>query len=390
MERQHGTALIYTMVAAVTLMGFASLAVDFGRVQAAKTELRTAADAAARYGATGLATNSATASAYAISEAAANKVDNTPLVLQAGDVVVGTWSAGAFSAGGATPNAVKVSAYRTQARGTAIALLLGQILGVRNCNITTTSVATYTAPGPGWGFVGLSYINDTGNFHTDSYDPAAGAYSAGSAQSNGNIATNGGGNLNGTITVKGNLGHKSSFTINGALNVTGTNSILSSSLSYPAASAGSAVSTNNNMSIPGAYYNGGNFNMSSGTLNLAGGVYYLLNFSFTGGTINMTGPVTIYVNGNITVSNSATINTQNNLPSNFLLYNVSSSGVNISSTKSVYADIYAPNSPLNYNTGADFYGAIISGSISITGGPGWHYDGSQGTGAATGTIAIVE
>ena len=50
----RGTVMVWAIVSMVALMAFVSLAVDMGRVQLAKTELQRAADAAARYGATGL------------------------------------------------------------------------------------------------------------------------------------------------------------------------------------------------------------------------------------------------------------------------------------------------------------------------------------------------
>ena len=52
--RRRGTSLIWVVVTLPVLMGFCSLAVDWGRVQVVKTELRRAADAAARYAAPAL------------------------------------------------------------------------------------------------------------------------------------------------------------------------------------------------------------------------------------------------------------------------------------------------------------------------------------------------
>ncbi len=49
-SRRSGMAFIYIIVALVAMLGFCSFAVDLGRVQTAKTELRRAADAAARGG----------------------------------------------------------------------------------------------------------------------------------------------------------------------------------------------------------------------------------------------------------------------------------------------------------------------------------------------------
>src|SRR5450432_1374184 len=115
-NRTAGSVMIYLIVALATLLLFSSLAVDLGRAQLAKTELRRAADAAARYGAQGFANNSVVANA--IAAAADNKVDGTTQVLQSGDVTVGFWSGGSFKTSGGGTSAVRVTAKRVNSRGT--------------------------------------------------------------------------------------------------------------------------------------------------------------------------------------------------------------------------------------------------------------------------------
>src|SRR3982751_5744795 len=78
-RRHRGFSAVYAIVCMVTVIGFVSLAVDLGRVQTAKTELRRAADAAARYAATGIRDN--TARDKAVAAAAQNSVDGSPLVI---------------------------------------------------------------------------------------------------------------------------------------------------------------------------------------------------------------------------------------------------------------------------------------------------------------------
>src|SRR5882724_760827 len=80
----RGMTLVYAIILMTMLSGFVSLGVDYGRVQLAKTQMERAAFAASRAGAAGI--GDGTASAKAIQFAAANLVDGTPLVLQAGDV----------------------------------------------------------------------------------------------------------------------------------------------------------------------------------------------------------------------------------------------------------------------------------------------------------------
>ena len=142
---RRGNVLIFTAAALVVMIGFVSFAVDLGRAQLAKTQLASAADAAARSAAWGLADG--TSVSRAIAAAADNTVDGTTLVLQSADVTIGTWNSSTrtFTAGGSSPRAVKVVAYRNTARGTAIPLVFASVLGKKTIDLSATSIATYTA-----------------------------------------------------------------------------------------------------------------------------------------------------------------------------------------------------------------------------------------------------
>ena len=126
MEFAAGVAVVYVLVLLPLLVGFVSLSVDVNRVRVAKAELSTAADAAARYGASFLPNGAAAVQSAAIATAAANLVDGNPLVLDPNDITVGTWDFAArnFAAGGLTPNAVRVKAERSAAKANAITLFL--------------------------------------------------------------------------------------------------------------------------------------------------------------------------------------------------------------------------------------------------------------------------
>src|SRR5690348_15120715 len=89
--RTAGVSMVWAIIVLSLLLIFASLAVDFGRVQLAKTELRRAADAAARAGAADLGTPSlAQDDAYQI--AFANTCLGDPVKIdKPSDVELGTW-----------------------------------------------------------------------------------------------------------------------------------------------------------------------------------------------------------------------------------------------------------------------------------------------------------
>src|SRR5262245_6123647 len=89
---RRGVVIYYMAGAMVALCGFCSLAVDLGRVQLVKTELRRSADAAAR-AAAGVLPDYTTGTSLAIQYAQANKADNQPVDLDsAADIEFGTWN----------------------------------------------------------------------------------------------------------------------------------------------------------------------------------------------------------------------------------------------------------------------------------------------------------
>ncbi|MGD0390364.1 MAG: TadG family pilus assembly protein [Tepidisphaeraceae bacterium] len=147
-SRRRGIAVIYVMLALIVMLGFCSLAVDLGRVQTAKTELRRAVDAAARSGAAFLPQGTDAVQNAALAIASKNKVDNLFLTLNTADVQVGVWnkSTQTFSKSGSadnvtTFNAVQVIGRRTKANGNPIPLVFGSILGAATCDVNATAVA---------------------------------------------------------------------------------------------------------------------------------------------------------------------------------------------------------------------------------------------------------
>ncbi len=146
---RRGTAAVYTIIVMTVMIGFASLAVDVGRVEVAKTQLQTAADAAARQAA--LVVNSQVSGQWAAPAAAAaaaarNLCDGTPVVLNtSADVDMGYWTDAnrtfVVVADPTVANAIRVTARRSAARGTGIPLLFAQILGRPTCDVQAQSIA---------------------------------------------------------------------------------------------------------------------------------------------------------------------------------------------------------------------------------------------------------
>src|SRR4051794_29896553 len=141
---RRGAVLIYVAVAMIAFTALTSLVIDIAHLRVVKTQLQFAADSAARNAAVGLSSGSAKNNA--IAAAALMNADGSSVVLQPTDIVIGTWSTSGFSPGGASPNAVKVTAARSAARGNAVPVWGGAIIGKTSAGVTATAPATGKAP----------------------------------------------------------------------------------------------------------------------------------------------------------------------------------------------------------------------------------------------------
>ena len=384
-QRARGYALVWFTVMLAALMGMASLAVDYGRVQVVKTQLRRTADAAARYAATGLADGTAIAKAQ--DAAKDNSVDGAAYSLDSSDVQTGNWSNGVFTAGGSPTNAVKVTVGCTQSRGTAVPLLFAKMLGQKTCDVTATTIATGSSP-PTFGIVGLGYINMSGGA-SDSYSSvAAGSNGQTKIASNGNITLSGGATINGNAYA----GIGKSISTSGSSSVTGSKMNLTTTLSYPNASAGQSATSNNNSSIPATLLDSSrNFSIGgTNVLTLPGGTYYVTNFNISGGAIvNFSGPATVYVTGTFNISGGGTINTYQNIPDNFQIKVCSSNAVTLSNGSTIYAAMYCPQSAFKMSGSTSLAGGVIAASIDMSGGSFAIVD-LVSTGNGSSTISLAQ
>lgn len=150
--RRRGVSAIYVIVMMAALVGLSSLATDWGHVQLVKTQLRVAADAAARYGVTKIGDGIGTAQQAAITAAADNKSDGKPVVVTNADIEFGTWNTTSRTftvlsgAARANANAMRVTAKRTKERGNATTLTWGSVIGQDTCDVIASATAMYIPP----------------------------------------------------------------------------------------------------------------------------------------------------------------------------------------------------------------------------------------------------
>jgi Tfp pilus assembly protein PilX len=132
--------------------------------------------------------------------------------------------------------------------------------------------------------------------------------------------------------------------------------------------------------VPGNY---GNVTMH-GTVSLAPGVYNINSLQANGGamvTISPAGAVVINIAGQGTTqplvfSGGSQIDNTSGVAANFQINYAGTQNLMVSGGSNSYAVINAPNAPLQFTGGSDFYGSATGSTITDTGGTNLHFDTS--------------
>jgi len=228
--------------------------------------------------------------------------------------------------------------------------------------------------------VGLSSITMRGSAYTDSYDATKGPYVQSAAHHSGSIASNGNILLTNLVKVDGaaRCGPGMATTLQNSATVTGLNGPLPAAVSFPSAT------------LPATYTDLGDVNMSSGTVSIAGGVYLIHNLTLSGtATVNWTGPTTLYIASSYNVSQTAAINTYQNLPANRTLrFLPTCSTATWSGTNICVGELYAPNTDFTISGSVELFGRITARSLNNTSTGGMHSDESMAPCGAGGLMVV--
>lgn len=359
----------------LVLTGFLSLAVDLGRVQLARTQLRDAVDAACRYAVTGVSDGTYLVKAQSV--ASANMVDMTALALTSGDVEQGTWNASTrvFTPTSTSPNAIRVTGRRAASRSTAIPIMFAGVVGKSSIDLSAQSIA-YSVSTSSPDIVGTNTVNLTGGTQIQRLANESGTVNVGS---------------NNTINVPwgcyiyGNAYHRSTLPNEPGNGITGTNTAMSSDISLPS------------VSVPGGATNLGAMNVGYGGYTVAAGNYSCTSLTIGGGgTFTLTGNVNVYVSGAIDIGNGCTINT-NNGAYKLTIYLTSNNTANLNVNNAFHARFYGPNATVNLTGQSPLIGSVMCRTLNVDGAATITYSSAlslsdvAGTGSGgSGTIAIVK
>jgi len=372
---RHGTVMIYTTIGMVAFAGFVSLGVDAAHVRMVKTQLQAAADAAARYAATGLQTSGVTsAKNNAVSVAGDNTADGSPVVVDPNnDVDFGTWDSTAQTftvltgAAQANANAVRVTCRRTAARSNPVSLTFGSIVGKSQFDVTAQSIAlAYSQPLAGIiGFGGLTFQNNTfiGSYNSKTNKNP----NQGNADSKARIGLNGAMVGHANDSLEGDVVLGPSASVSG---VTISGSQLRQTQVLPTPTLPAWAPQTNPGGIPQVY------SITSDTT-LPAGNYWFTSLTI-GADLTFAGPSVVYVNGNVVLN--GTIAPASNAPSDLMIYQYGSNtfGDSGSNNISVTADVIAPNSNFAAKNNLNFYGSAIFNSITTWNNANFFYDEALG------------
>jgi Flp pilus assembly protein TadG len=385
-----GLSLLWTIVTMLVFTAIVSLAVDFGRVVIVKTQLRAAADAAALAAGQHVLSSTTLARAAAIDVAQLNKADGKDVILNTTDIEFVKWDPATRTyevvspTSSIRPNAVKVTAHRTSARGTAVDLPFAGLFGTTTCDVKAEAIAMATPAR--YAAVGLDFItmggNSTNAYRANAYQvPGLNDFTA-----QGSIASNGDITLTGSSMVNGDAWPGVGKRVIGANHVTGSTNPLSTPLNFPAEDPGAAATINNNGNFPGYAISDGSISLGNQkSASVPGGVYYFKDLNMNAGAkLEFTGPATLYLTGNLKLGGNAITN--KNLPKNLRIVMLKpNSKAELSGGSDLFADIYAPLAAITISGNGDIYGSIVGKSLAMSGEAAIHYDMSL-----TGGVSLVK
>lgn len=389
--RRRGAVVVLVTASMVTLLIFASLAVDVGYICALTGEAQDNADAGCLAGASAIHQGDYdSVKARALDIISRNQKRQGFLALEDQIIEVGRWDKATatftsmdFSLADKA-NAVRVVGIRNK-----VSLFFASVMGHHSTDVSREAIAQ-VAPTCG-GVWGIDEVKVPGNVVVDSYFSTEGEYSAGSAGENGDVCSNGPLDVAGSIEIHGDVIGDPVEVAGGKAIITGYIDELGSPIEVPSVDFGDVATDNDNASIgltdlgrdpfPSGGKSLGGWNLvikANDNLTLLPGTYYFesaeLGTKKMTGSITVTGPTTIYVAGDFGVAGKAQLNTTGD-PHNLTIYS-SGSTFKLAGNAAVYGTIFAPNSHVMLVGNAEMYGALIGKTVKMAGNFNFHVDES--------------
>lgn len=396
-HRRRGVVAVFVTISLVTLLMFASLAIDVGYICALTAEQQNTADAAALAGCSALREN-VYADYYerAASIITRNQEFQGYRSLEDQIIEVGRWDKGTMTFTAVTPaEAISANAVRVVAQRSDAPLFFASIMGKHATTVNREAIAMVTPSCNGiWA---IDSIKVPGTVSIDSYDSTAGLYDAGSAGTNGDLCSNGSITVSGSADIFGDV-LASDITLNGgALTITGISEESIDPVDAPPIDFSDVDNNNDNNTI--GLTGQGNAALNSGdelilgagdNVTLPPGTFYFKRIDMTGDAwIGLSGQTTIYLDGDLEMTSNAIFNTTTN-PAEL---EIISSATTIKMTGNVefYGSIYAPFATISLKGNSDYYGALVGSIVDFGGNFSYHVDESlQVVNTLKGPVLLVK
>ena len=262
---------------------------------------------------------------------------------------------------------------------------------------------TARAGGLPGGIFGKGSVTFGGNGgYIDSFDSAQGPYTAAGAGSQAAVGSNGAILLQSDVVDHGDATAGTTVSCSTSPCVTGTTTQYAPTVTLNPDPAPNCTTYTDGTGITGGTYYGATGKKAGQLVGGSGdnivftsGTYCFSTVNVSGGglvTANATnGPVIIKINGVSSFGGGGVVNTTA-LASNLEIissYTGVKGGLTINGGSQAYAQVYAPDTEVVLGGGTDFYGSLVAGSLSSTGGSKVHSDVALGSanGAAVVTLS---
>jgi len=397
MKPRAGGAIVYAICVMTALFGLCSLAVDYGRVSLARSQLRAAADSAALAGAKLVSSGVTAVQTEVVKYGNANTCDGTAIVIDPNTDIdfltydpVSRSSTVLTGAARSGANAIRVRCERTNAKGNPIDLVFGTLIGLKKCDVHAQATA-FQSPSHG-GYIGLSLTRMFNTATFDGYNANLGDYST-SARQTGTLLSFADLWLYDTSSVYG----EAHWDVTGTFNHDAT-AIISPgpytaeklNSNFPAPTLGNVATVNNNNQLT-QYYTNNQLVVPDNKPDVTypAGTYYFTKFDIgTGNHVYFTGPTTIYLNcaGDIT-STLAPVGLK---PVNLSVLVTSGHNWKIEAPGVFYGSFYNPAGDVHHHNGGISYGSVISNLLCFRQTSQGHQDLSLGKYAVTTGVVLVK
>lgn len=379
---RRGVALVLVAASLVTLLLFASLAVDVGYICALTAEQQNTADAGALAGASGLQDDDwVAAQRRALDVIARNQIPQGFLSLDDQIIEFGWWDSVRLTFH-PLDDLDHAFATRVRAARNNAPLFFAALMGKHSTDVSRQAVAVGSKPCGGiWGLEGVTV---PGHVMTDSYNSTEGAYDEPNAYSNGDICSGRQIDVRGSVDVNGDAmaGMGYMVDVKGGPIITGITTATLDGVEPPLVDFGDVAYENDNDRIGLTDRGNDPFVSDLGlvihsydNLTLAEGTYYLGSIMINAdASLSIDGPVTLYMTGNLIAGGDATINTTEN-PADLTIISTGSM-IKLTGGAEFYGTILAPNAEVRLGGSSDYYGAIVGKTVKMSGNFAFHVDES--------------